>query len=163
MLYCSVAHCLEDLIFACQSAGMGMRLAPPPPPPPPQLQKQQQQQIQRSWAQHYRATAAVRVCAAVVPRSAWTEHTSPGGRFYYNAQTNQSTYEKPQVRCRPGGKATAGTIYWHCFSCPRRKGMVTGRLVEGSASGCMPFTRLFHCRVVHCAPVLFVSTYGAGI
>ena len=63
------------------------------------------------------AAAAAAGGAAAAPKSAWTEHTAPDGRkYYFNAQTKQSTYEKPQELLQPevsgiqtgGGRGGAG-------------------------------------------------------
>ena len=106
-----------------------------PPPggmaPPPQLQQQMQppalgqqmQQPQQAAPPAAAVAAAAASGAAAAPKSAWTEHTAPDGRkYYFNAQTKQSTYEKPQELLQPevremqggGGEITAqgGCCAW---------------------------------------------------
>ena len=136
----------------CFCAGMGMHpppgmmLQPPtlgggppqqqqqqflPPPggmaPPPQLQQMQPPALgQQPQQAAPPAAAAAAGVAAAAPKSAWTEHTAPDGRkYYFNAQTKQSTYEKPQELLQPevrelqgrGGGHCAGRLPHTGFSC----------------------------------------------
>jgi pre-mRNA-processing factor 40 len=87
-------------------------LLPPgavPPPvmaPPTQFlgapPAQQQHQLQHQQAPSSQPAASSAAGSSAASKPAWTEHTAPDGRkYYFNSQTNKSSWEKPAELLTP--------------------------------------------------------------